>query len=189
MAEEQKAGEEQGATVANTADATGQPQAANGGATFTLTEQELKDRIETSLKERLERERRKSETATAKAREEAEAKALADQQEWQKLAEKHAARIAEQETALADRETVTAERDLYREALQRHVQPQLEKLPDHIKNLLARLNPVEQLDYLTANADQLGGASATIPATPKAGNGALTPQEKRAKAASVRNMF
>lgn len=188
MAEEKAgAGEEHGAAVATTDDATGQAATpANGGATLTITEQELKARIESAVRERTERSERVKEAAAKKAREEAEAEALKKAQDYEALDRKRQERITELETQAATLESTTAERDRYRAALDAFLKPQLERVPDHIRVLLADRDPVAQLEYIAANGDKLTGASATIPATPKAGASGLTDSEKRAKAAKVR---
>jgi hypothetical protein len=64
--------------------------------------------LEAAIKERLDRERKKSEEAAAKAATEAEQKRLADQQEWQKLAEARAQELAALEPVKAQAERYEA---------------------------------------------------------------------------------
>ena len=172
----------------NTGDAPGadtqQPNGAKPG-TITLTEAELQQRIEADLKVRLERERKKSEAAADKARKEAEDAALETQQEWQKLAEQRQTRITELEPLQAQMETAEATIERYKGALTSMLEAQRKDLPAHILSLLDKQDPVDQLEYLAANADELRPQGRQgIPATPKAnGTTKLTDDERRKQAA------
>ena len=177
-----------------TADVAGAGNQPNDGGgeqqpeTIMLTAAQLQERIDAAIKERLEREKRKSERDAQRAREDAEAEALARGQEWQKLAEKHAARITELEQQGAQMDALVQERDRYKAALEGHLKTQRDGLPAHILTLLDQLDPAAQLEYIAANAAVLrSGAPAqeekktVVPASPKPGDGkALTGDEAEA---------
>lgn len=152
-----------------TGDATGTatgPQ--NGGDEKRFSQADF-DRL---LSERLEREKKKGETAAQKAKEEAEAAALAEQQKWQQLAEKHglkAKTLEEQAEAEAKAKAeLEAKAGRYESALTTLLKTQKEGLPAHILGLLEKLDPVEQLSWIASNREALGAkpASGGIPPTP-----------------------
>jgi hypothetical protein len=82
--------------------------------------------------------------------------------EWQKLAEKHTAELSEVKPKLK-----AAEDNLERvtTALEKHVKALRKDVPEHIAGLLDRLDPVDQLDWITKNGDQIGNGQ------PARGNG------------------
>lgn len=82
--------------------------------------------------------------------------------EWQKLAEKHTAELSEVKPKLK-----LTEENLERvtTALEKHVKALRKDVPEHIAGLLDRLDPVDQLDWITKNGDQL------VTAGPARGNG------------------
>jgi CRISPR/Cas system-associated endonuclease/helicase Cas3 len=179
-----------------TDDATGSQddKGQNGGDEKQFTQAEL-DQI---VKDRLEREKRKQEAAAQKAKDEAEAKALAEQQKWQELAQKHEKKLSELEGELSTTSTAVesakekAER--YEKALQAHLKAQREGLADHILALLDKLDPVEQLEYIATNKDALVGKQANtgggVPPSPKPkGDGELSEEERRKASASARTYF
>lgn len=148
----------------------------------TFTQADI-DRI---VKERLDREQRKADEATKKAAEEAAAKALKDNAQFKELSEKQAQALLDKETALAtattQAEAVTKERDKYKTALEAHVKERRTGLPDHITALLDVLDPVAQLEWLTKNADKLGGGSREgVPATPRQQGNQTEAQRQKAQ--------
>lgn len=131
-----------------------------GEAGRTFTQAEL-DRI---IEERLARSKKATEAAAARAAEEARQRALLEQGEYQKLAEERAARLAELEPQAA-----AVER--YRGALEAVLAEHRKGLPAHLVTLLDRLDPVEQLEYLAANAETLRPAAPPAPAGPNLNGG------------------
>jgi membrane protein involved in colicin uptake len=102
----------------------------------------------------------------AKAQKEAEEKQLTEKQEFKTLAEK---RQTEIETLKAEVTTLTEAKeqgDKYKAALEANLKAQTEKLPAHIKTLLSKLDVLEQMEYLTKNAKDLGVKLDSIDATP-----------------------
>lgn len=86
-------------------------------------------------------------------REEADRKAAEKNGEWQKLAEQHTAELSSVKPKLkAAEETV----ERLTTALEKHVKLLRKDVPEHISGLLDRLDPVDQLDWITKNQEQLG---------------------------------
>jgi MFS superfamily sulfate permease-like transporter len=177
MADEKQATQDKPAdqdkpAIQDTGDATGE----KGGTTPSpfisfASEAEFQTAIDERLKKRLEREQRKAEELAQKARDEAEAKALADQQEWQKLAEKHGKSAetlkAELDTRLADLEAVNQRIERAEEALAGYLKAEKEGLPESVLELLEKLDPVDQLAYLTKHRDALTSKADGVPPSPK----------------------
>lgn len=165
-----------GSGDSETADAAGTNSGDNAAAEPKFTQSDV-DRI---LTERLERERKKSDEKTRKAKEDAEAKALEDQQKFQELAQQRGTKVTELETSVATMATeleaakATAER--YEKALTNILAEQLKRVPEHLTSLLAKLDPVEQLKWLTNNGEKLTSTNG-VPATPKP-KGNLTEAER-----------
>lgn len=158
------------AEVNTTDNATGgaadKPAENSGGKTFTQTtgqivfasEAEYQKDLEAKLKERLEREQAKAAKAAEKARAEAEAKALQEQGEFKKLAEKQAAELESYKAKAAELEGVSAEAKRLTNALIKYRDAQFTVIPEHIKPLLEKLDVVDQIEWLSANADKLRAA-------------------------------
>lgn len=147
------------------------------------SEADFQAAIDERLKNRLEREKRKAEELAQKARDEAEAKALADQQEWQKLAEKHGKSAetikAELDTRLSELETVTQRVDRAEQALAGYLTAEKEGLPESVLELLEKLDMVDQLAYLTKHRAALVGKTDGVPPSPKPADLDQTGQQDR----------
>ncbi len=153
---------------------------AQQAATFTQAD------IDRIVAERLEREKRKADEKAQKAAEEAAAQALKDNAKFKELSEKQAQSLLDKETALATAtataEATTQERDKYKAALEKHVKERRAGLPDHITALLDVLDPVAQLDWLTKNAEKLGGTGREgVPATPRPQGNQTEAQKQKAQ--------
>lgn len=111
--------------------------------------------MEAKLKARLEREKDKAEKLAAKARADAEADAAKKNGEWQKLAEQREAELSDLQKRIAELEIFPAKAERYEGTLKKFLAAQKKDLPGHILSLLEKLDPVDQLEYLTANADAL----------------------------------
>lgn len=144
-----------------------------------MTEADLQKRIDDVVKERLEREKKKTEEATRKAREEAEAKALADQQKWQELAEKHAKRVTELEAQAAQLQPMQEQVERYKGALEKQLKSVKAGLPAHLTALLDKLDPVEQMEYIAANADAFKRPDGVPPSPDPAKAGQLSEEERQ----------
>lgn len=153
---------------------------------FTPEQQREIDRI---IAERLERERRRREQEAQRAAQRAREEMLAQQQEWQRLAEERAARIAELEQQVARVQELEAQVERYRALLQRHVEAQLRTAPRVIREALQRLDPLEQFEFLAEHADEIR-PPAPVPPTPEGGQvPRLTEEERRRRAVSVRDLW
>lgn len=147
------------------------PPATNGGDQQKPEEKQFTQAdIERIIAERLDRERKKAEEKAAKAQAEAEAKALAEQNQFKELAEKHAQRIAQLEA-------IEPKAQRYEAALVKLLEAQRKSIPDHVITLLDKLDPADQLEWIAGNQSKLAQPSGA-PATPKASASNATPEEK-----------
>lgn len=176
--------DEQQTDQAQTDDATGAGDGQNGGDDQqqqpTFSQADL-DRI---VKERLERAQKQAEAKTQKAREEAEAKALADQEKWKDLAEKHGTKLqtleADLETRSTELETAAQRIERLGQALTAQLAAQKEGLPEATLELLNRLDPVDQLEYLAKHRGSLTANTNGVPPSPAAADEtAVTDEQKK----------
>lgn len=135
---------------------------------WTKEQQEEINRIQgETRKEERKKAKADFDADVSKAKKEAEEKELQEKQEFKTLAEK---RQVEIETLKKENETLTAAKEQgekYKAALEKSLQAQTEKLPSHIKKLLSKMDVLEQMDYLTENAKDLGVKFDSIDPTPK----------------------
>jgi hypothetical protein len=165
----------------NTGDATGQPQGGNAGAGNGGQEQTdkvySKAEMEAIVRDRLLRQSRVIEAQQQKDREATEAKALEEQQEFKKLADQRAEKVAELEPFKAK-----AER--YEAALTALLEAERKDIPEHLVALLDKLDPAEQLEWIATNREAIGGAGAgtngtrSVPATGRASSQAPSLDER-----------
>lgn len=101
-----------------------------------------KDRVEEIVTERLERDRQNR-------KEEAETEALKEQQRYKELYETEAEKVKN----LQPRQ---AEAERYKAALTAQLDARKKDLKPHIVTLLEKMDPADQLQYLTENAEALG---------------------------------
>lgn len=150
------------------------------------TEADFQAEVDRILKERLERAETKAQERARKAAEDAEAQAAAKNGEWQALADKRGVMLAELEaekTILAeqvDAQKATLAR--YEKALTAHVAAQSQNVPDGVRALLKKLDPVEQLDWLAANSESISQQQRQgVPATPSAATSMDAAQQDSAR--------
>jgi hypothetical protein len=173
------ASETQPDTSQTTDDATGTnggtdaKQATTPAAKTFATEADFQAEVDRILKDRLERAETKAQEKARKAAEQAEAEAAARNGEWKDLAEKRGASLSALETEKAtlaeqsDAQKATLAR--YEKALKMHVEAQSADVPEGVKTLLGKLDPVEQLEWLAANRETLMQQKRQgVPATPGA---------------------
>lgn len=129
---------------------------------FTPEQQAEVDQI---VKERLARAQKKAEADTEKARKQAEEDGLKKNQEFEKLAETRQAKIAEFETQLAELTPFKELAEKYKGAMEKMLQAQVEKLPKTIKVLIEKMDPLDQMQYLTENAKELNIDIKGVPET------------------------
>ena len=174
-----------------TGDATGTAinAAQNGGVQGVTFTPEQQAKIDAIIADRLRRQEDKlradAEAAQQRAQQEAEEARLAEQQQYQELADKRKVEL-EALKPLADKARADLER--YSKALAASVEKAREGAPSYVIELLDRLDPVVQLEYLTAHAaewqqTQTGGGPQGPPKTPKPrGDGQLGEAERRRRA-------
>lgn len=164
---------------------TGEPEKsketqAAGLAAAVFTQADV-DRI---VKDRLEREKTAREKVALKAKEDAEAEGLKKNQEWQALAQKHEARTNELLAKLDELEPLGDQVDRYKGALESYLVTEKKDLPKHVLVLLEMLDPVEQIEYLAANREELGKVGGKlgggVPASPEPKARTLSDDDKEA---------
>lgn len=162
----------------------GQPAgAANGGESAEkkptlaelLKQHGLQGELDGIIQSRLEREKQQRETAAEKARKDAEAKTLEEQGNFKTLAEQRAAELAAAQAKIEASKATEKTAERYQTALKTHVDSLLKDAPAHLSELLAKLDPAEQLEWITKNPDALKPAAAEKADKP-AGRG--TPQAR-----------
>ncbi len=167
---------------ATTPTATPEPQSGATAVTFT---QEQLDEI---IKKRLAQQKRKlgeqADAAQQKATDAAETTRLQEQKQFKELSEKQAARLAELEK-------LEPRLKSYEQAFGIYLEKAREGLPEHLAPLLDKLNPVEQLEYLTEHGAALAKPAGGVPPTPNTDpkQGQLTPEERRKRSANARHLF
>ena len=149
------------------------------------------------VEERLKREKAKAESAAQKAKEKAEAEALANQEKWKELAEKNGSTLTQIQTELeakaGELETAAQRVERLEKALQAQLTSAKDGLPEAVLELVNRLDPVDQLEYLAKHKTSLGVKNGTgVPASPKpADEGAVSTEQKQTSArrlgAQIRN--
>lgn len=95
------------------------------------------------------KEQEQAATERKKEADKAERERLKQQEEWQKLAEQHEARVAELEP-LAERVT------RYEGVITALLEKQREGVPEFVQPLLDKLDPADQLEYIAANQEKWG---------------------------------
>jgi hypothetical protein len=146
-----------------------------------------------------ERETRQSLEKAAKdaekAKQDADAETARKNGEWQKLAEQSDAKAKSLEAQLAELTPHKDRAERFGKALEAYLKTQREGLPAHILPLLDKLDPVEQLEYIAANAATLkkapaGGPPATPPAAdPSEANKANQDKNRSQFGRTVRGWF
>lgn len=134
---------------------------------WTAEQQEELNRIdrETRLDER-KKAKTEFEAEVAKAKKDAEDNELQAKQEFKTLAENRAVEI---ETLKGEVKTLTEAKEQgekYKAALDKHLKAQTAKLPKHIQTLLSKMDVLEQMEFLTENAKDLGVKLDSVDATP-----------------------
>lgn len=128
--------------------------------------------LEAIIEQRLTRERSKAQAAADKAKAEADQKALIEQGEWKTLAEQRAARVAELEPLSTQVEQLKSDAKKYRDAIAKYADAAKANVPENVRALLDRLDPIDQLDWIATNAASLTPESKAQPIG--------TPQNKQA---------
>ena len=119
-----------------------QSSSASTDKTFTQAE------LEAIIEQRLTR-------AQNKAKAEADARALVEQGEWKTLAEQRAARVAELEPLSVQLEQSKSDTKKYRDAISKFADAAKANVPESVRALLDKLDPIDQLEWISSNAASL----------------------------------
>lgn len=172
------------AETVNSTGAEGQPEAKPAGNEEGAGKDEKKFSqadVDLILKERLERQKKHTEAETEKARKKAEDEALEKNKEFQQLAETRQKTISELEAQIETLKAVDETKGKYEGALKKYLSEASKSMPKHVLPLIEKLDVVEALEYITANAKELGiNALSTVPETPKEKGSGPTDEEKEA---------
>lgn len=146
---------------------------------FTPEQQKELDRI---LSDRLAREKAKTERAEAKARQEAEETSLKERQAFEELANKRQTRITELETQIGELDTTKQKLAKYETTFGNILKAEKEGLDPSIIALLDRLDPLDQLNWLSENKAKAKPAQKTpVPPTPPPSDGKTVSDAEAAK--------
>lgn len=117
--------------------------------------------------ERLEREKDKTERAKAKAKADAEEAALKDKQAFEELANRRQSRITELEGQVGELDTTKQQLAAYEKTFKDLLKTEKEGLDASITTLLDKLDPLEQLKWLSENKAKVKPTQKTpVPPTP-----------------------
>jgi small-conductance mechanosensitive channel len=139
------------------------------GKTFTQAD------VENIVKERLERAQKQAEKKAADAAKAAEEKALADNSEFQKLAEKRAAELQELSGKVQTLEQVQEKAKRYEKSLSTFRDQLIAGVSPAILELLKSRDIADQLDWLIANPQN--GNKTPFPTTPDPKGNGLSKEE------------
>ena len=114
------------------------------GAPFTPEQQEYIEKV--IIPERLKRAKYDADQIADKARKQAEEDALAKNQEFEKLATTRQTRVEELEKELGELRPFKDQADKYAAAITKIVDAQVEKLPEAVKVLVKKLEPLERME-------------------------------------------
>jgi hypothetical protein len=131
--------------------------------------------LDAIIADRLKREEVKREATAKKVREQAEEEALVKNQEFQKLADERAKRIAELEPRVGEIEPLKEQVTRYKEALEKYLEAEKKDLPKHVLTLLEKLDPIEQMTFISENREELGKPAKTVDPIPPSPN----PKERK----------
>ncbi len=119
---------------------------------FSAEQQAEVDRV---VANRLARAKKESDADAEKLRKKAEEDALTKNKEFETLANTRLQEIDAKEKELVELRGVKEQSDKYAEAISKIVKTQIEKLPKPVQVLLAKMSPLEQMDYLAQYAKDL----------------------------------
>lgn len=146
---------------------------------FTPDQQKEVDRI---IADRLKREKEKTERAEAKAKADAEEAALKDKQAFEELANKRQARITELEGSVGELESTRQKLGDYEKTFKDILKAEKDGLDASIVALLDKLDPLEQLKWLSENKGKTKPApKSPVPPTPTPSDGKQVADAELAK--------
>jgi hypothetical protein len=172
-------GEQVRADVENAGDDKAKSKQTAEKVTFTDAQQIAVDQI---VKERLERAQRKAENEAEKLRKQAEEQSLLKNQEFEKLAEQRKTMVGTLEAQVLELTPYKEQAEKYKGAMEKIVKAQVDKLPPALKVLVEKLDPIEQITYMTEHAKELNIGIAGVPETKTNDTNEKLNEEARAKA-------
>lgn len=137
-------------------------QQAHSEVTFTPEQQAAVDRL---VKDRLDRAKKQAEAEAEKARKKAEEDALTKNKEFETLATTRQQEIEAKDKELAELKGIKEQSEKYAEAIGKIVKTQIEKLPKPVQVLLAKMDPLEQMEYIAQYAKDLNLDLKDVPET------------------------
>ena len=114
---------------------------------------------------RLQRAKFDADQVADKARKKAEEESLAKNQEFEKLAAQRQTDIETLTKQLAEATPFKEQAERYKVAIENVIKAQTDKLPASIKELLAKLDPIEKMEYLAKHAKELNIEVKGVPET------------------------
>ncbi len=139
--------------------------------------------VDAIVKDRIARAQRKADDAAEKAKTEAEQKALAEQGEYKTLSEQRATELETVKRELEAAKVYETTADKFRKVLTERLAIEKKSYPAHVVSLLDKLDPLEQLEWITANLEALKPSSDRTLGTPPR-NGGNTARNTTAPARS-----
>ncbi len=130
--------------------------------TFSVEQQAEVDRI---IKERLAREKKHADDASEKVRKQAEEDALTKNKEFETLATTRQKKIGELESQVAELVPFKEQTEKYKGAMEKILKAQVDKLPNAIKVLVAKMDPIDQMQYFADHAKELNIEVIGVPET------------------------
>lgn len=128
---------------------------------------------------------RKAKSDAEKAAQAAREKELAEQNAWKELAEQRQQQLAKLESQAASADSLTEKLTKYEALLSTTVKAQLDKVPEPFKPLLAKLDIIEQMEWIATNGEKLGTV-AGVPPTPRASGAMSETNREEARKAQER---
>jgi len=150
---------------ASTSDKTAGDEKTKGhkAPTFTPEQQEwIEKQI---IPVRLQRAKFDADQVAEKARKKAEEESLAKNQEFEKLATQRQSEIETLTQQLAEAASIKEQAEKYKAAIETMIKVQTDTLPAAIKELLAKLDPIEKIEYLAKHAKELNIDVKGVPET------------------------
>ena len=128
------------------------------------TEKEFKEFLDSTFKERFDRANKKHEREKEEAERQAAQAALEKNQEFEELYRTEQRRAEKLQQRISELETAEEARDRYHGTLKQYADQRMEKLPEHVKELLSDWEPDRQLAYLNKHEEELFVPKTRIPA-------------------------
>jgi len=142
-------------------------------------QEEINRLVGETRKEERKKAKSEFEKETEKAKKDADDKALVGKQEFKTLAENRLTEIEQLKSQVAELTPVKEQGEKYKAALEAHLKMQIEKLSKPYQALISKLDPLEQIKFLTDHAKELGVTNAAgIDETPEGDPAKLSKEQQ-----------